>query len=240
MTPEAAAAGGRQETGQRRGGHCRAKTPSAGQRPFHPEATLSTGLTLPGTRQGRKPHHSPVSKENNCHSSREQDPFILTSQSKPQRFRWDTGLKTEVLMYRCPRFSRLRCGPNQETVQRAPSWEWGQPSRLFCNSLGPRYHRKACRRPSGPSGLRPVTRLANHMPHAARLQTWRADAGGGVTPWPAPWEPDLTPLQPQASSDGLPRKKLTSGLADSQLNKGLHVAELGAAFPRAAHLPPAS
>ena len=48
LTPEAAA-GGRQETGQRRGGHCKAKIPPAGQRPFHPEATPSTGLTPPDT-----------------------------------------------------------------------------------------------------------------------------------------------------------------------------------------------
>ena len=40
LTPEAAA-GGRQETGQRRGGHCKAKIPPAGQRPFHPPAHLS-------------------------------------------------------------------------------------------------------------------------------------------------------------------------------------------------------
>lgn len=175
----------------------------------------------------------------------EQDPFILTSQSKPQCLGWDTRLRTEVLTYCCPHFiTRLSSCPKQETVQRAQSWVWAQ---LFCNSLGPK-HLIPTRAPLQglqtafqPSGLRPVIRLANHrLLHQPGCRQWRADAGDRVAPWPAPWELDLAPPQPQASSDGLPRKRLTSGLADSQLNKGLQVGELGAAFPRAGHLPPAS
>ena len=96
----------------------------------------------------------------------------------------------------------------------------------------------ACKGPPSSSGLQSVTRLGSHLAnhmllHQPGCRQERANAGDRAVSWPTPWEFDPAPPQPQASFDSLPRKMLTSGLVDSQLNKGRQAGELGTAFPRA-------
>lgn len=105
------------------------------RRPLHPQARHPDTSCLEPDRAGS--HITVRGPRGIAVTPAEQDPFILTSQSKPQCLGWDTRLKTEVLMYCCPHFiTRLGSCPKQDTVQRAPSWVWAQ---LFCNSLGPKH-----------------------------------------------------------------------------------------------------